>query len=260
METIYRHLRYAPSEIPHRYGPNVHILAHPFLLTVLARLCHPRTIQPEFSRLVALLYRSLAVIVANAEFPRTVARSLTRMKAHYEGEIIDPRTRVVCVNIARAGYLPSQVCFETFCEVLEPKNVRQDHLFMNRRHDGNGRVVGVDFSGSKVGGPVRGSILVVPDPMGATGSSLERALDHYATLGRVRKAIAVHLIVTPEYLRRLRDRVTVYAIRLDRGLSRRDVLATVPGTRWAEEKGLNPRDYIVPGGGGFGELLSNAEV
>lgn len=260
METIYRNLRYTPSEITHRYGQNVHILAHPFLLSVLARLCHPKTIQPELSRMVTLLYRSLAAIVANAEFPRTTVRSLTRMEAHYEGEIIDPKTRVVCVNIARAGYLPSQVCFETFCEVLEPKNVRQDHLFMNRRHDGNGRVVGVDLSGSKVGGPVNQSILVIPDPMGATGSSLEKALHHYSTLGQVRKAIAVHLIVTPEYLKRIGDRATVYAIRLDRGLSKRDVFSTVPGTRWSEEKGLDPKDYIVPGGGGFGELLSNAEV
>ena len=54
--------------------------------------------------------------------------------------------------------------------------------------------------------------------------------------------------------------VTVYAIRLDRGLSNDKVLNSVPGTFWDEEKGLNDNDYIVPGGGGFGEIMNNAFV
>ena len=38
------------------------------------------------------------------------------------------------------------------------------------------------------------------------------------------------------------------------------VLQTTPGKRWAEEKGLNDRQYIVPGAGGVGEVLNNAWV
>jgi uracil phosphoribosyltransferase len=38
------------------------------------------------------------------------------------------------------------------------------------------------------------------------------------------------------------------------------VLAAVPGERWAEERGLDPHDYIVPGAGGVGELIYNAFV
>jgi len=38
------------------------------------------------------------------------------------------------------------------------------------------------------------------------------------------------------------------------------VLATVPGERWDEENGLNDLQYIVPGGGGFGEIMNNAYV
>ena len=52
----------------------------------------------------------------------------------------------------------------------------------------------------------------------------------------------------------------VYAVRLDRGLSPPDVLQTKPGERWDEENGLNELQYIVPGGGGFGELMNNAYV
>jgi uracil phosphoribosyltransferase len=72
----------------------------------------------------------------------------------------------------------------------------------------------------------------------------------------------VHLIVTPEYIRRVTsalENVTIHAIRLDRGLSAPDVLATRPGERWDEEKGLNDHQYIVPGAGGVGELINNAE-
>ena len=81
--------------------------------------------------------------------------------------------------------------------------------------------------------------------------------------GTPRKIIALHLIVTPEYLRRMtKDHpdVVVYAVRLDRGLSPPKVLGTMPGTRWDEERGLDDHQYIVPGGGGFGEIMNNACV
>ena len=39
-----------------------------------------------------------------------------------------------------------------------------------------------------------------------------------------------------------------------------EVFDTVPGTLWDLECGLDDRQYIVPGGGGFGELMNNAYV
>jgi uracil phosphoribosyltransferase len=266
MDSAYARLPSGVAQIAHRYGPRVHLLAHPALITLLARACSPTTRQPELSRLCGVLYQHLAMIVANAEFPRATARVPTRMadehrEGVYAGEVIDPATKVVCVDIARAGMMPSQTCFETFAALVRPENVRQDHIFM-QRVTRNGRVTGADLAGSKIGGPVAGRILAVPDPMAATGSSMLRCLDHYDRRGRATKVIAVHLIVTPEYLARVtkaRPDVSVYAIRLDRGLSRPEVLAAPPGERWREERGLNRRHYIVPGGGGFGELLNNAD-
>ncbi len=220
-------------------------------------------------RLVDNLYREMASIVASAEFPRKNARIATRMKrlhpeAVYEGEIVDPRTPVVCIDIARAGIVPTITCYDVFSSIVDPRKVRQDHVFMNRRTDGKGRVVGVDLSGSKLGGRIDKSVLVLPDPMGATGSSVSAALDLYEKrrLGRPLKVITMNLIVTPEFVRRVQTDhpgVILYAIRLDRGLSKDQVLRRVPGERWADERGLNDRHYIVPGGGGFGELLNNAE-
>ena len=76
-----------------------------------------------------------------------------------------------------------------------------------------------------------------------------------------RRYITVNLIVTPEYLRKMRadhPDAIVYAVRLDRGASSAEVLKEKPGVRWAEERGLTDKQYISPGGGGFGEIMNNA--
>lgn len=264
----YHRAPYELSEIEHRYGDRVHLLGHPALMTMLARLCSPETRQPQFTHIVRELYRSLALVVANHEFPRTKARVLSRMHRYnpegvFEGEIVDPGTRVVVVDIARAGMLPTQTCFELFCEIVNPEGVRQDHVF-SQRATANGKVTGADLTGSKIGGGFGGALMVIPDPMAATGSSLSAVLSAFKAMkrGRPEKIVAVHLICTPEYLKRIREDhpdVIVYAVRLDRGLSEARVLKSVPGQYWARERGLNDHQYIVPGGGGFGELLSNAE-
>ncbi|RMG12033.1 MAG: uracil phosphoribosyltransferase [Deltaproteobacteria bacterium] len=258
------------SEMEHRYGENVHILADPLLLGQLATLCQKETVQPHFNRIVAFLYHSLAHAVINSEFPRRHVSVPTRMAdvtpgAIFHGQVIEPETRVVTVNIARAGTLPSQITFDMLNTVLDPRRVRQDHIIMERRTDAEGHVVGTDVGGSKIGGDVDDAIVLFPDPMGATGGSLCRAVTIYKDQipGRPKRLIAMHLIITPDYLRRVRDEhpdVVVYALRLDRGTSDEAIFETVPGEQWDKESGLNETQYIVPGGGGFGELMNNSYV
>jgi uracil phosphoribosyltransferase len=267
-ETLYQELQYRPALLEHRYGPKVRILSDPVLLTHLARLCSKETVQPAFNRLVATIYFEILRTVANVEFPRKPVSIPTRMIDHtprgvYVGEVIDPETRAVTVNIARAGTLPSQICFDTLNQLLNPAGVRQDHLLMARTVDEAERVTGAAVGAQKIGGSVEGRIVLFPDPMGATGSSLSKAISIYKkeVAGEAAKYIAVHLIVTPEYLKRLttdHPDVIIYAVRLDRGLSPPHVFDTPPGTLWNEERGLNEHQYIVPGGGGFGELMNNA--
>ncbi len=266
LDTQHQNVTHRLSEIVHEYGSGVHILSDPYLLSLLARLCHPDTFQPEVNRLVDVLYRHLVGVVAAHEFPKRRVEVPTRMReshpeAVYVGEIIDPDARAVVVDIARAGMFPSQIVYDHLNIILNPRNVRQDHIFMNRRVDAEDRVVGTDVSGVKIGGPIEGAMVVFPDPMGATGGTMIRAIELYRGLGRAARFIAVHLIVTPEYLRAMRDthpEAVIYATRLDRGLSPPGVLQTVPGSRWSEERGLNAHHYIVPGGGGFGEIMNNA--
>jgi uracil phosphoribosyltransferase len=261
-------VRYRLSEMEHRYGPNFHLLSDPYLLSHLARLCAEETTQPFINELVTTIYSSMLKIVVNQEFPTQPARVRTRMAAMhaegvYEGPVIDAEIPVVCVNLARAGTLPSHICYTALNYFMNPRKVRQDHISIGRTTDEQEKVTGSRVSGHKIGGDVDGAIVLFPDPMGATGGTIAEAISMYKKRGKARKYVALHCIVTPEYLRRIRDvhpDVVVYAARLDRGLSPGDVLGTVPGTHWDREKGLNQKHYIVPGGGGFGEIMNNAYV
>jgi uracil phosphoribosyltransferase len=269
-ERAYERYTYAVPEMPHQYGDGVHLLADPILFTMLARLGQPETVQPEVTWLIRDIYETLVRVVIANELPRTSVEVPTRMRevtdaGVWRGAVLDPTTRVVTVNIARAGMQPSQVAFETLTRLLEPDHVRQDHVYMNRVTDDEETVVGVNVSGDKIGGGVAGATVLFPDPMGATGGSIVHAAGMYNKLrgGPPAKLIALHLIVTPEYLKRVREQVpgmAVYAVRLDRGLSAPDVLESGLGERWDEEKGLNEKQYIVPGAGGLGEILNNSYV
>ena len=266
----FKSLPYCPPEVEHRYGPRVHILADPLALTMLARVCEKGVAQPEVNRLIGELYRALVHDAVAAEFPRRAIAVPTRMIDHtprgvWRGQAIAAETPAVVVAVARAGLLPSQVCYDFLNHVLRPEGVRQDHLSLGRQVDAEGRVTGAALGSAKIGGPVDGAVILIPDPMGATGSTVSKVLAHYQeeVHGTAAKIIALHLIVTPEYLRhvhRHHPEVIVYALRLDRGLSAPDVLATVPGERWDEERGLNDHHYIVPGGGGLGEVMNNSYV
>lgn len=269
-DSQFNQVTFSPSEIEHRYGDNVHILSDPFCLTLLTRLGHPDTIQPRAGRLMRQLYEYLLHSVVCAEFPRRQVSVDTRMKETeprgiWAGAVVDTSAQVAVVALARAGLQPSQIAFDALAEFMDPGVVRQDHVAAARATDKNGEVTGTVIAASKIGGSVEGGLVVVPDPMGATGGTVLALLDHFEQhrLGSPEKVIFMHLMVTPEYLRRIHDNrpeVCVYALRLDRGLSSEDVLQCVPGERWDEERGLTDHGYIVPGAGGVGELLNNSWV
>ena len=270
MDVAYRAENLEAGELVHRYGPGVHLLSDPYHLSLLATLGANATFQPHVNQLVTTLYRDLIAAVVARELPVADAAVETRMidatpLGVYRGQIVDRTTSVVCVDVARAGMLPTQICFDALNHVLEPSGVRQDHLIMNRVTDEEGHVVGARIFGEKTGGDVGGRVLIFPDPMGATGSSLCQAIRYYKEQagGSPSKVITMNLIVTPEFIRTVKSEhpeAVLYAFRLDRGLSPPDVLATAPGTHWDREVGLNEVQYIVPGAGGLGEVINNVFV
>ncbi|MBI3535262.1 MAG: uracil phosphoribosyltransferase [Deltaproteobacteria bacterium] len=261
-------MKYHLSEIEHRYGENYHILSDTFLLSLLAKLCSDNTTQPLINELVTTLYSSLLKIVVNCEFTTKWEKIKTRMHTYHEegifqGPVIDSEVPIVSVNLARAGTLPSHICYNALNYFMNPKIIRQDHISIGRTTDEQERVTGSKVSGHKIGGSTDNAIVLFPDPMGATGATIIEALDLYKSKGKASKHIALHCIITPEYIinvKKTHPDLIVYAIRLDRGLSPLEVLDSIPGTFLEKEKGLNHKHYIVPGGGGFGEVMNNAYV
>lgn len=267
-DQAYLKMSFNGPELEHSYGSQVHILSDPVSLGQLADLCMPETIQPAINNLVRELYQFLIRNVVMREFPISSVNIKTRMAAIsdfgvWSGRVTDKHIKTVTVNVMRAGALPSQVSFDFFNRILDPTCVRQDHVVMSRTTDAKDRVVGAELSGSKIGGDVADAMLLFPDPMGATGSSISEIIGYYKNnvAGKPRGIVAAHLIVTPEYLRRMvKDHpdVKIYALRLDRGASSSEVLAKKPGADWDQESGLTDKQYIVPGGGGFGEIINNS--
>jgi len=266
-DSAYRSVPFALPQIAHNYGEKVHIVADVLGLSLLARLGHPDTHQPDANRLLERLYNILYSGVVNELFPRADGEVESRMSgsvpgAAYRGEVIAAGTRAVLVGVARAGTLPAYQGFALLNDVLDPSGVRVDHIYMQRRTDHDGKVIGVDLGGSKFGGDVDRAFVILPDPMGATGSSISDAIGLVKTLpGSPTEIICVHLIITPEYIARVRSDhpdVHIFALRLDRGMSSADVLAEKPGTA-EPERGMNEVQYIVPGAGGLGELINNSD-
>lgn len=272
MQTDHAHLDlpYQTTQIDHKYSENIHIVSNPYANTLLTKLCLETTILPEVNTLVRSLYEILMAEVINNSLNRTTTSVETRMielteKGKLETQVIDPASRLISVNLARAGAWPSHVCFEMANQILTPSFVRQDHIYINRATNDKGEVIGENFYGSKIGGDQDDAYVIFPDPMGATGGSLSRCVNHYKeeVQGKAKKYIALHLIITPEYIQRMtKDHpdVEVYALRLDRGNSADDILKSIPGTHIDKESGLTNIQYIVPGAGGMGEVLNNSYV
>lgn len=258
------------SEQEHKYGSHIHLVGNSFFHHVLAKFGSPELKGVLLFNYLKLCYEHLMQAVMIQHYPKTNTLVTSRMiehtpKAAYQNLLLDLNTKSVVVDIARAGIFPAQVCFELLALMTNPDNVRQDHIYINRKVNDKGQVVGNTLTGSKIGGDIANCVVIFPDPMGATGGTLAYVLNHYQekTSSKPLKVVALHLIITPEYIKRVTKDcpgMEVYALRLDRGMSSDKALNALPGTYPEEEFGLNEFQYIVPGAGGVGEVLNNSFV
>lgn len=223
------------------------ILDTPYNLSLLAKLGMPETAQPEISRLIEELYHNMLAIIVDQELDTEQKTFKTRIytrdkKGIIKCNVIKKDQKVVVADIIRAGIQPSHQLYLKLASILNPKYVRQDHI-MSQRIETRDGVIGTTLMGSKIGGSVNGAIVFIPDPMGATGHSIVEVINHYKNkYGNPKKFIAVNLVVTPQYLKRLekiKAPLCVYAARLD--------------------KGLTKDDFIYPGLGGVGEIINNTK-
>jgi len=251
--------------LDHHYGDRFYLIQDIFLQTLLTRLCIEQTTQPEINRLVEQLYKGILTYSANQLFPKEIQKNKTRMQAELSAEQFIADTKALTVNLARAGTFPSHICYEFLHWFLKPQNIRQDHIFAARTTNKTDEVTGTHLGSYKIGGGVQDNFVFFPDPMGATGGTILSAIDYYQkeVSGPAKEYVALHLIVTPEYLKKVMNhpaKIKVFALRVDRGLSPSHVLNSPLGLYWDQEKGLNEKQYIIPGAGGLGELLNNSFV
>lgn len=266
----YTNLDYTLSEIKHMYGDNIHLLDSPYLLTLLTKICSNKIVQPLFTEYVRKAYSMLFTQAGSHFLKSEIIESATRMSEFhkegvYKGEAFKADTKAVVVDLARAGMIPSQLIYNELNYLFDYKNIRQDHFYAARKTNELGEVIGVDISGSKIGGDIDQAYVIFPDPMGATGGTISEAISFYKNQvpGKCIKFITLHLIITPEYIKKIKNdhpEAEVYTIRLDRGLSSQKALQSIPGKFPEEEAGLNSNQYIIPGAGGIGELLNNSFV
>lgn len=270
MDSQYQNLKFSLSTREHAYGQQVNLVSDPYCISLLSKLCHADCDQPLFNQYIRDLYQTIGSYAANTSFSKIHVKTPTRMsqfhaEGFFEGEILDPNQKIVIVSLARAGTIPSNALFEMFANVISPANIRVDHIYINRVTNESEKVTGAHLSGSKIGGNIDNAIVIIPDPMGATASSINQVLEYYQqhVSGKPKAVISIQLMITPEFIRNLHAKnpnVTIFSFRLDRAFSSEKALQDIPGKYWDEEKGLNAKDYIVPGGGGFGELMSHAWI
>lgn len=260
---------YSPSVLKHHYGSNVVILNNPAVNTLLTDLSHENCLQPRFNRHLKSIYKQLILEAINCFWPLEKTQTKTRMTEQHPdvrltSEVLNQKLKAVVVDIARAGMIPSQIAFDLINELVPTQGVRQDHIFASRATNSENKVTHTELSSSKVGEELENRIVFLPDPMGATGNSVAQILDFYKKKKeKAAQYIAIHMIITPEYIHRLKNshpELKVVCARLDRGLSEDQILKSELGEFPGQEKGLNAMDYIVPGAGGVGEIINNCFV
>lgn len=223
------------------------ILNTSYHLSLLAELGKPETVQPRVSQIIEALFGSMFGIVADQELEKQSIRVKTRIagkdkRGIWEGKVFKKNQKVVVADVIRAGIQPAHQFYLKLTEVLNPKFVRQDHI-MSQRIETTSGVAGSKLSGSKIGGSISNAIVFIPDPMGATGGSLEEIIHFYLkNYGKPKKFVVVNLVVTPQCLKqtqKIKAPLSLYAARLD--------------------KGLTKDDFIYPGLGGVGEIINNTK-
>ena len=223
------------------------ILDTPYNLSLLSELGNPNTLQPRVSQFITALYDNMFGLIADGELGQASVTAKTRISAKdrrgvWKGKIFKKNQKIVIADVIRAGIQPSHQFYLKFTEILNPKFVRQDHIMSQRIETASG-VKGSKLSGSKIGGSIKGAIVFIPDPMGATGGSIEEVVNFYQKkYDKPKRFVVVNLVVTPQYLKRLqkiKTPLSVYAARLD--------------------KGLTKDDFIYPGLGGVGEIINNTK-
>lgn len=231
--------------VMHATYPNVTVVGNTAANALLARIRRRDISRYDARQFVRLLYGWMMIEVVNQLFPRKKIAVQTSMhETHgdqgvWHGEVPDPDTQVVILDIPRGGIVPSESCHDQLA-LLGIDSIRADVIMMNRTHGHDGRVTGVAVQGRKTGTNVDGAIVLYPDCMLATGASLIEARRHYEMLGGAAlQHIMMVLIAAPQGIEAISKAYPDTQIFIN-----------------SVDFDLTDEDFILPGGGDMGNKLN----
>ena len=201
----------------------LHIVAHPLVEDVLARLRDKETPCDEFRRLA----RRISLLIAVEATKDLATREVDVDTPLERTRVKELATRVVAVPVLRAGL----GMLDALLELVPQAQVgyfgleRDEITAVARRYY------------EKVPKDLAGASVFLLDPMLATGGSAAMAIEGLAELG-ARRVRLLSIVAAPEGLAHLKAAVpdaTVYTAAVDRE--------------------LNARKFILPGLGDFGDRL-----
>ncbi len=251
----------------HLYPKTIWI-STPFTDKLVGDWCNPETQQPRFDEIIEELYRFLFAFIINLLPTKTITQP-TRMQA------IVPDAKLICqvpqeqkiivCAIARAGNLTSEIIYKLLLKFFQdPSLIRRDCLMGERQKDPKThKIIGCKLNTEKIGGSCENAILVIPDPMGATGTTTINTIKTYKEqFGKPKKVILVHIFVTPEYIKNLNNNLdgidwNIITLHVDRSGSSEQALKEIPGKLLEQEFGLTEQGYIRCGPGDVGAIQNN---
>jgi uracil phosphoribosyltransferase len=201
----------------------LHVVRHPLVEDVLARLRDRSTPSDQFRRLA----RRVSLLIA-VEATRDLATAEDSVETPLEKTTVRRLApRVVAVPVLRAGL----GMLEAFLELVPRAQVGYFGLERNEET----AVARCYYE--KVPGDLGGAVVFLLDPMLATGGSAAMAVEGLMGLG-ARQVRLLSIVAAPEgvaHLESVIPGVVIYTAALDRA--------------------LNDRKYILPGLGDFGDRL-----
>ncbi len=211
---------------------NVVVIKHNMAQAILTRLRDRNTGQVEFRSGLIALGRIIGYEIVN-ELEAEPIEVETPLGVRAMGIRIPDLDHVVIVQILRAAMPLAQGLVEIFSNarvgVVSAKRVESSHVPGSLEFE-------VDVDYVRVPKIRSEDVLIVADPMLATGSTIVAVLDKILTYGSPKRTIIASVIGTEYGIRKVRERfpdVKIYAVALD--------------------PALNEMGYIVPGLGDAGD-------
>jgi len=214
----------------------VKVLDHPYIQAVLTTLRDRNTTQIDFRKSLVRLGRAYGLeIIKEFETETTLVETPLGVKA--KGLRIKEADKVVIVTVLRAAWPMTEGLIKVFPQarqgIVSARRVEEEGMKPGYRFD-------IEVSYVKIPKIEPNDVVIVVDPMVATGSTMDTILNEVVKRGKAKRYAIASAIITPIAIERISKvakelgiDVTVYTASID--------------------PEINDKGYIVPGLGDAGD-------